>query len=217
MRPPRYLLIPLLFVLIAMRPLPLGAAVGTPRSPILPGDDRTIARASAWLQAAESSGSSHDEFFKWLNFLIMIGALAYFLRRPLSDFFADRLDAIHQALSQGRRAVEVSEAKLGEIEGKLSNVQQEIAAFRADSEREMQAERERLKQSAQLEAQRILDFAQVQIEAATRLAKAELKKYAARQALELAEVLVRQRLDDPARQRLVGNFVAGLGKAELKN
>jgi F-type H+-transporting ATPase subunit b len=211
-RPPRYLLIPLLFVLIAVRPVPLGAAVGTPCSAILPGDDRTIARASAWLQTAESSGSSHDEFFKWLNFLIMIGALAYFLRRPLSDFFADRLDAIHQALSQGRRAVEVSEAKLGEIEAKLANIQQEIAAFRVDSEREMQAERERLKQSAELEAQRILDFAQVQIEAATRLAKVELKKYAARQALELAEVLVRQRLDDPARQRLVGNFVAGLGK-----
>lgn len=217
MRPPRSLLIPLLFVLSAVRGVPLGAAVGTPRSAILVSDDRNTARAGTWLQADQSSGSLRDQVFRWINFVIMIGALAYFLRRPLSDFFADRLDAIHQALSQGRRAVEVSEARLGEIEAKLANVQQEIEGFRADSEREMQAERERLKQSAELEAQRILDFAQVQIEAATRLAKAELRKYAARQAVELAEAQVRQRLDDPARQRLVGNFVAGLGKLELKN
>jgi F-type H+-transporting ATPase subunit b len=216
-RRPAYLLIPVLFLLVALGPVGVAAAVRSPACAVLPGDDRTAVRASAWLQAGETSSSSHDEIFKWINFLIMVGVLGYFLRKPLSDFFADRLDSIRQSLSQGRHAVEAAEAKLAEVERKLAQVEQEIAAFRADSEREMQAERERLKQTADAEGQRILEFAQVQIEAATRLAKAELKKYAAKQAVELAEQLLRQRMDEQARERLVGNFVAGLKKPELKN
>jgi F-type H+-transporting ATPase subunit b len=216
-RRPACLVIPLLFVLITMGPVAIGAGVPSARASIVAGDDRTVARAGAWFQSGESSGSSRDELFKLINFLIMVGVLVYVLRKPLSDFFADRLDSIHQALNQGRHAVEISEAKLAEIEYKLANVEREIAAFRAESEREMQAERERLKQSADLEAQRILEFAQVQIEAATRLAKAELKKYAAQQAVELAEALIRQRLDNTGRERLVGNFLAGLEKPGLKN
>lgn len=209
---------PILLALLAAGPLALAAVVRSHGSAVALGNNEAGARASGWLQAGESSGASHEEIFKWVNFLIMAGVLAYFLRKPLSDFFADRRDSIRQALDQGRHAIEVSEAKLREVESKLANIEREIAAFRADSEREMQAERERLKQSAELEAQRILEFAQVQIDAATRLAKAELKRFAASQAVEQAEALVRQRLDDSTRQRLVGNFAAGLkSKSEIKN
>ena len=228
MRQSRYLLIPILFFLVSLRPVVLGAAGCARRSAILtdhdrPADERPaklriITRSSAWFAAAEGSGSSHEELYKWVNFLIMVGVLAYFMRKPLSNFFSDRLDSIQQALSKGKRAAEASEAKLAEIQRKLANVQREIEAFRADSEREMQAERERLKQSAGVEAQRIVDFAQVQIEAATGLAKVELKKYAARQAVEMADAMVRERMDDSVRQRLVGNFVAGLkSKTETRN
>jgi F-type H+-transporting ATPase subunit b len=218
LRRPSYLPITVLLVALAAGPVALGAGSQHGSSAIALDARSDLTRADGWFQESKSGGSSHEELFKWINFLIMAGALGYFLRKPLGDFFADRLDSIRQALSQGRRAVEVSDAKLAEIEAKLANVEREIAAFRVDSGREMQAERERLKHSADVEAQRILDFARVQIEAATRLAKAELKKYAAQQAVDLAEALIRQRIDDPARQRLVGSFVSGLkSKPDLKN
>lgn len=204
------------FALIALHPVRSAAAERRPSN--VSAEAAATVLSSGWLQAEEGTTTSHEGMFKLINFLIVAGVLGFLLRKPLANFFSDRLDAIQQALSQGRQAAEASEAKLAEVERKLANVQQEIAAFRAESEREMQAERERLKQAAELEAQRILEFAQVQIEAATRLAKAELRKQAAKQAVELAEVLVQQRLDDTARQRLVGNFVAGLkGKSEIKN
>jgi F0F1-type ATP synthase membrane subunit b/b' len=48
------------------------------------------------------------------------------------------------------------------------------------------------------------------MEAAVRAAKLELKNHAAQQAVDLAGGLIRQRLDEPGRSRLVKEFAATL-------
>ena len=150
--------------------------------------------------------------FNWINFAILVVGLAYLLRKPLGSFFSDRLSSIRQELSEGRQALEASEARLAAIEEKLRNFEHELAEFRAASEREMEAEGKRLKDAAQREAERILDFARSQIDAAARAAKFDLRRFAAAQALELAEALIRERLDENTRHRLVDRFVSSLGE-----
>lgn len=184
-----------------------GPTIGTPAAPAL----------SALVDSGEGSGSSHEELFKWINFLIMVGVLGYFLRQPAADFFADRTDTIRRGLDEGRRALAAAEARLAEVERKLNNLQQEVAAFTAESERTMHAERERLKQSAQAEAERIMAFAKAQIESAARAARNDLKRFAAVQAVDLAEALIRQRLDDPLRHGLVARFARDLKRSEARN
>jgi len=168
-------------------------------------------------QSEESAAESRENTYKIINFLIMAAALVYLLRQPLKDFFADRNDAIRQGLEEGRKALAAAEARMAEVESKLNNLGQEIAAFKAESEHAMEAERERLKQGAEAEAARLMEFAQTQIESATRAAKGELKRYAAGQAVELAEAMIRQRLDDPARRGLVARFVRDLKNPEVQN
>lgn len=173
---------------------------------------------NAMLFAEEGGALAHEDLFKWINFVILVAALSYLLRKPLSSFFADRLSSIRKGLEEGRRALEASEARLAAVEEKLRNFERELAEFRAASEREMEAERERLKQAAEREAERILDFARSQIEVAARAARLDLKRYAAGQALQLAETLIRERLDDGARHRLVNRFMAGLAeKSSTRN
>lgn len=175
-------------------------------------------RPGALLQTDEGgSASSHEELLKWINFLILIGALIYVLRKPAARFFAERLDTIREGLEEGRRALAGSDAKLAEVEAKLKRLEQEIADFRARSHVEMEAERERLHQAAERDAQRVMDFANAQIEAAVRAAKLELKRYTARQALELAESAIRQRLDEPVRHQLVNHFVNQLKESRSQN
>lgn len=172
---------------------------------------------SAMLQADHSPAESREGVYRIINFVIMAAALVYFLRRPLKDFFADRSEEIRRGLEEGRKALAAAEARMSEVEAKVSNLSNEIAAFKADSERAMEAERERLKQSAEAEAKRLMEFAETQIESATRAAKGELKRYAAGQAVELAEAAIRQRLDDPARRGLVDRFVRDLNNPEVQN
>jgi F-type H+-transporting ATPase subunit b len=175
-------------------------------------------QASSLLEAGESdSAESHHLLLEWINFLILAAVLVYLLRKPMARFFAERLDTIQEGLEEGRRAVAASEAKLAEVEKKLKDLEQEIADFRARSELEMKAERERLQQVAERDAQRVMDFAQAQIEAALRAAQLELKRYAAAQAVELAESVIRRRLDEPLRHRLVNEFVAELKEPQSRN
>lgn len=169
------------------------------------------------LQSEPSPAESRENTYRIINFLIMAAALVYLLRQPLKDFFADRNDEIHRALEEGRKALAAADARLAEVEGKLNSLANEIATFKAESERAMVAERERLKQAAEAEAGRLMEFARTQIESATRAAKADLKRYTAGQAVELAEAAIRQRLDDPARRGLVARFVRDLKNPGVQN
>lgn len=169
------------------------------------------------LQSGESPAESREQIYRVINFLIVAALLVYFLRRPLSDFFADRTDSIREGLAAGRKALAAADARMAEVESKLDNLGREIAAFKTESERAMEAERERLKRTAEVEAQRLMDFAQSQIESAARAAQGELKRYAAGQAVDLAEALIRQRLDDPARRGLVARFMQDVKNPEVQN
>jgi len=192
--------------------------VGAPRG-LDPGrlTPPAAAVASALLQSDQSPAESREQLYKVINFLIMAAALVYLLRRPLADFFADRTDAISQGLAEGRKALAAADARLADVESKLNNLEQEIAAFKVESERAMAAERDRLKQTAEAEGQRLMDFAQSQIASAARAAKGELKRYAASQAVELAEAMIKQRMDEPARRGLVARFVRDLKNPEVQN
>jgi len=159
---------------------------------------------------AEGEADGHQLLFKIINFALLAGGLAYLLRKPLRDFFAARSNSIRKSLEDGRKALEASQAQLESVEKKLARLEEEIAAFKASARKEMEAEQERMKQAAAEEAEKILESARAQIEASVRAAKLDLKSFTAQQAVELAAGLIRQRLDDSGRKRLVSQFVAGL-------
>ncbi|MGH7247029.1 MAG: hypothetical protein ACREH9_02900 [Pseudomonadota bacterium] len=173
-----------------------------------------IFAATALVAPDEPSGQGgeekHQNLYDWINFVILVGALGYLLRKPAREFFAERSASIRKGLDEGRRALEASQAQLKAVEGKLARLEQAIAAFQASSAEEMTLERQRLVQAAAREAEKILASAQARIETATRAAKVELRAYAARQAVQLAEEMIRRRLDDAGRGRLVARFVEGV-------
>ena len=146
--------------------------------------------------------------YKFINLSLLVGALAYLLRKPLADFFAQRSASIRKGLEEGRKALEASQAQLKTVEEKLLHLEEEIASFKASAGREMEAERQRLKLVEAEEAEKILQAARAQTEVAVRAAKLELKSYAAEQAVELAEEMIRRRLDEAGRKKLVEDFLA---------
>ena len=177
----------------------------------------------AWSQGSEpaakekNSEPPHGLLYKVINFAILVGGLSYVLRKPLAGFFSSRFAAIQKALDEGRKALEASQAQLQAVEEKLRGLEAEIAAFKASALREMEAERQRMQQTITEEAARILESARAQTDTAVRAAKLELKSFAAQKALARAEELIRTRLDDSGRRRLVTQFMASLESKERKN
>jgi F-type H+-transporting ATPase subunit b len=177
----------------------------------------------AWSQGPEptakekNSEPPHELFYKVINFVILVGALGYVLRKPLAEFFSSRSASIQKSLDEGRKALEASQGQLQAVEEKLRGLEAEIAAFKASAVREMEADRQRLQQTIAEEAARILESARAQTDTAVRSAKLDLKNLAAQQSVSRAEELIRARLDDSGRKRLVSQFMASLESKERKN
>jgi len=172
---------------------------------------------SAGAAKEENSKSSRELLYSAINFAILVGGLAYLLRKPLADFFSSRSASIRKALDEGRKALEASQTELKAVEEKLRGLEAEIAAFKESAMREMEAERQRLQQTMAEEAARILESARAQTNVAVRAAKLDLKKYAAQKSVSRAEELIRARLDDAGRKRLVTQFVATIEPEGRKN
>ncbi len=175
---------------------------------------RSLDRGSPGAEAAEAAeegeGHGHEALFRWINFLILAGALGFLFRKPLASVFAGRSAAIRKSLDEGRAALEASQAQLRSVEEKLRHLEEEIAEFKLLATREMEAERERMREVTAQEAEKLLQSARLQMETASKAAQLELKLFAGQQAVELAEEMIRRRLDDATRRRLVSQFVARL-------
>jgi F0F1-type ATP synthase membrane subunit b/b' len=145
----------------------------------------------------ESSEPRHKLLYKTINFIILVGALGYVLRKPASEFFRSRSASIEKGLEEGRQALVTSQAKLQEAEAKLARLESEIAEFKNTALREMDANRVRMEQATAEEAARLLDAARAQIETTVRAAKLEL--------------------NDAGQRQLVTQFVDTLNPTERKN
>ncbi|HEV2233985.1 MAG TPA: ATP synthase F0 subunit B [Terriglobia bacterium] len=168
-------------------------------------------------EAEASNAESKELIYKTINFIILVGGLAFLLRKPLAEFFAQRSADIKGSLEEGRKALEASQARLTAIEEKLKHLEEEIAAFKISAAREMGADRLRVQQAAAAEAEKILESARSRMETTTRAAKLELRYYIAGEALKQAEQMIRGRLDDTMRSRLVSQFVTRLDVKQNMN
>lgn len=168
-------------------------------------------------QGKEAADARNELYFKIINFTLLVVGLGYLLRKPLGEFLAQRSEGIRKALDEGRAAVEASQAKLSAVEEKLSRLEQEIAAFKVSAEKEMQQERQRLVEETAREAEKIQETARVRMDSAVRKARLDLKAYTAQEALRLAEQMIRERVDDAVRSRLVSEFIRTLEAREKRN
>ncbi len=165
-------------------------------------------------RAAEEGGaggaSTATEIFKWINFAIVVGTILWVCLKKAPGFFRGRAEAIGSAIAKAGSAKAAADAQLREAEGKLANLEREVAQLRAFAERESAAEAERIRIATQSDAQKIAAAAKAEIEAAERAARLELKALAAKLAVDGAESLLAKQLTPHSQESLINTFVKSL-------
>jgi len=151
-----------------------------------------------------------NEVFKWINFAIVAGLIAWVFLKLTPSFFRKNADAISSAITKAAATKAQAERQLQEAEGKLARLEQEVAQLRATAEREAAREAERLRALTQLDVQKVGLAAKAEIEAAERAARLELKVIAANLAVDGAESLLAKQLTPQAQESLVSAFVKSL-------
>src|SRR6266481_6390055 len=170
--------------------------------------------AAAGAHAAEEGASATteraNEIFKWINFAIAAGLLAWVFLRLTPPFFRKNAETISSAISKATAAKAEADRRLREAEAKLAKLDQEVAQLRATAKSEMAAEAERLRAATENDIQRVGPAEKAEIEAAERAARLELKVTAANLAVDEAETLLTKELTPKVQESLVAAFVNSL-------
>jgi ATP synthase F0 subunit b len=151
------------------------------------------------------------ELWKFFNLFLFVGAIIYFIRRPVSDALRARREGIRRELMRAREERDAANAKLEEVKARLANLDAEVASVREQARREAEAEAERIRRSADEEADKLREQARREIESAGKAARQELRRYAAEQSVRLAEEMIRRDIRPEDDQRLVNRQVEELG------
>ena len=164
--------------------------------------------------AAEEGGAAAagqaKEIFKWINFAIVAGLIAWVFLKLTPPFFRKNADTISSAITTATAAKAEADRQLRDAEEKLATLEQQVAQLRSVAQREASAEADRLHNVAQIDLQKISVAASAEIEAAERAARLELKAIAANLAVAGAESLLAEQLTPQAQESLVTAFLKSL-------
>lgn len=167
------------------------------------------------LAAAEGGGSQGFvdmmTIAKLINLALFVGLLIYLLRRPVSNTLRTRRENIRRELTRAQEERNAALAKLEEIDARLSRLDEEVTAIRAQAQREAAEERLRIERSTEEDLRKLSEQAQREIEGASKAARADLRRYVAEESVRLAEEMLRAQMRPEDDARLVRDYVEDLG------
>ena len=165
-------------------------------------------------EAAEQIPWYRDPRWRVINLLIFVIFLAYLFVKKLriGHVFDNRAAAIVKELEEARREKQEAQAKLAEVEARLSRLDQEVAEIRAEAEREGARESARISEAAAADAEKIRQTAQREIEGAMKSARTELRAFVAEQSVQLAENIIRREIRPDDNTRMLNKYIDELSE-----
>ena len=169
---------------------------------------------AAIARGAEEGASAAErpigEVFKWVHFAI-IAIVAYWLfKKVLPPVFRHNADAISAAIAKATAAKAEAERKLKEAAVKLASLEQEVAHFRTQAQKEAAAELERLRAMTKTDIEKVGLAVKAEVGAAEHAARVELKELAAKLSVERAESLVAKQMTPAVQEAMITHFVQSL-------
>ncbi len=165
-------------------------------------------------EAEHAGGGAHDNVdgWKWANFAILAGLIAYAARKFGGAFFEGRTLEIRKGIDEAGKMKAAADARAAAVESRLSNLGEEIADLRRTAHREAATEAERLRLETQREMEKIRHHAEQEMASSLKSAQAELQQYAAHLAVDLARKKAVGRVGAAEQDSLVRAFSADVRK-----
>jgi F-type H+-transporting ATPase subunit b len=161
----------------------------------------------------EPAQSTTEIVFRWLNFLLVFGAVGYLIAKHGGAFFRDNAKSIAASIGEATAVKALAESELREVEAKIARFDQEVAELREAALRDSAAEAERLRASGRVEVEKINQAARAELASFERAVRQELRVRAASMAVERAGALVNSRMNADIRQRMFHAFLGELGRS----
>ncbi|MDA8168660.1 MAG: F0F1 ATP synthase subunit B [Nitrospiraceae bacterium] len=169
---------------------------------------------TACAYAAEAAPEAGGEWKEWLwkivNFAILVVILVVFLRKPLSSYLKARTEGIQKSLDEARKAKEIAEQALRDVEERLKLKDKEIESIINSAKASGEGEKAALIKEAERMSEKIREHAQANIEVELKKARDAIKKEAAELAVALAEKKLAAKMTPEEQKKLLEESIAKL-------
>lgn len=139
---------------------------------------------------------------KVFNFLVLFGALIFFLRKPIGDLLQRRAREIDSTIAEARQSREEMEELVRRAEERLVKLEEETLKIRTEAQEEGIKLKARILQAGEREASKIKDWSRQEIDYLFQAMVRELKAQAAEKATALARRNIEEKMT-PDHQKLI--------------
>ena len=157
--------------------------------------------------AASGKGWVQTDSFRVLNFVVLVVALFFILRKPVSSALSSRIDGIKKQLQDLENQKEAAEKKLAEYSDKLSELEKEAEHIVADYIKQGKEAKARILKEAEASAEKLQAQARRNIEHEFDQAKQQLQAEVLEKSLAKAEALIKEKISADDQTRLVDEYL----------
>ena len=151
------------------------------------------------------------EAWKFMNLAIFVALMVYLVKKPLSNAFKAKREAIRAELIKAEEEKQSALAQLTSTEAKLVNLESEQTAVISRAEAEAAAEKTRIAEQTEFEIGRLHEQAENEIALLSRQSKAELRRFSAEESIRLAEAKLKAQMNAEKDANLVKAGIKAIG------
>ena len=208
----------------SLRVLALAIALAAPSSFVAAqhGDEHGH-DAAAHDAGGHETGHGHDASIdpvslggSVVNFVLLVGILAFMLRKPLADYLTARRAAVLEGIEEARRVKEAAKAKDAEYSARMANLDAEMEALREELRRGGLADRDRVVAEASKKAEKMREDARFLIDQQVKQLREDLTKEAVEAAVKAAEETLRKAITAHDQERLAQQYLGTLRTALVR-
>ncbi len=155
----------------------------------------------------ESHGWAKTDWFRVMNFTVLIALLIYVGRKPLSEQLNGRIKGIKDELNGLEAKKKEAEQKLAGYSERIASLEKEAETIIAGYVEKGEAARKRILEESEKAAVKLEEQARRNIEHEFKTAKSKLQKDIMEKALAKAEGLIKEKITSNDQDRLVDEYL----------
>jgi len=151
------------------------------------------------------------EAWKFINLAIFVAILVYLLKKPLTEAFKAKREAIRAELIRAEEEKQAALAKLTTAEAKLARIESESEEIAEKARLEAAEEKARILRETEEEARRLRLQAEAEIERKAQQVRLELRRFSAEESIRLAEEKIKRNINAAKDAQLVKANIQSIG------
>ena len=151
------------------------------------------------------------EAWRFINLAIFVTILVYLLKKPLSEAFKAKREAIRAELIRAEEEKQAALAQLTSVEARLARLESESVEIVENAKAEAESEKDRIIRETEEETKRLRAQAESELERKAQQVRLQLRRFSAEESIARAEEKIKAQINAEKDVQLVRAGIQTMG------